>query len=633
MFTSNIKKRITTVAITAVTAGFISVVSVAPANAAVVVSHEYGTLILANGSSISGSAVPFANAATTDVNTMRSVGWVLDTSATVNATAGGNFVNASGTKTASVLPGAQIAFLAKGSGSTGEGTTVTVTGGAMSSLVATNGGGASGGASAGNLHGVTAYALTEAMVSTGATTVTIDNDGAEVIAGTFTVTGAVGTTATIAIYSGDSIQGLGSSTAGTYLGGYVLTIVAAGTTGVYNAGNSYSYQQACMNNATTGTSGVLKFNTTSRCADGAVGVVYVNLQDAYEVALNSGTLTASVSGGLVVGSQASTTGSIINSASAAFSTLTMTGGQAWFYAKQPTANTAGSSTMTITYNGTPIGTFTINWAGTVTSLVVNSASCGIFSTNQLTDTQEGNVGDACVNYTAKDAAGNAVTLAAQPAVEAATGALIGATTSTLTASAGYAVVQSSSVGYGVTTLLIPNNSLSGASTYQLSLTNGALVKVKSNVVNVTVSRGTTNSFTASWDKASYNFGDIATMTITLKDLYGNLMANGTPLTGLDLSVNSGGFAPIGSTCTAATTVGGVIPGAVTCKYSVLNTEGAYAFSADLTTVTPQDASIGTLPIKSSSTVVSNADVLKSIVALIASINKQIQALQKLILKR
>jgi hypothetical protein len=33
------------------------------------------------------------------------------------------------------------------------------------------------------------------------------------------------------------------------------------------------------------------------------------------------------------------------------------------------------------------------------------------------------------------------------------------------------------------------------------------------------------------------------------------------------------------------------------------------------------------------TVVSNADVLKSIVALIASINKQIQALQKLILKR
>ena len=38
-------------------------------------------------------------------------------------------------------------------------------------------------------------------------------------------------------------------------------------------------------------------------------------------------------------------------------------------------------------------------------------------------------------------------------------------------------------------------------------------------------------------------------------------------------------------------------------------------------------------VKSATPSVSNADVLKSIVALIASINKQIQALQKLILKR
>jgi hypothetical protein len=53
----------------------------------------------------------------------------------------------------------------------------------------------------------------------------------------------------------------------------------------------------------------------------------------------------------------------------------------------------------------------------------------------------------------------------------------------------------------------------------------------------------------------------------------------------------------------------------------------------MTTATAQSAVVGALPIKSASTVVSNADVLKSIVALIASINKQIQALQKLILKR
>ena len=108
------------------------------------------------------------------------------------------------------------------------------------------------------------------------------------------------------------------------------------------------------------------------------------------------------------------------------------------------------------------------------------------------------------------------------------------------------------------------------------------------------------------------------------------MANGTALTGLDLTVNTGGFTATGAACTAASTV---TAGVKTCKYSALNTEGAYAFSVDVTTATAQDASIGTLPVKPSTTAVSNADVLKSIVALIASINKQIQALQKLILKR
>jgi hypothetical protein len=51
------------------------------------------------------------------------------------------------------------------------------------------------------------------------------------------------------------------------------------------------------------------------------------------------------------------------------------------------------------------------------------------------------------------------------------------------------------------------------------------------------------------------------------------------------------------------------------------------------TSTSQAETTGTLAVVAATTAVSNADVLKSIVALIASINKQIQALQKLILKR
>jgi len=626
MSSKTLKKRIALVAVTTLTAGFISVATSPVANAGTQIQHEAGTLVLGNISSVSGSATAYvASTAATNYTTMRSVGWVTDTSSTVSVTDGGNFVNGSGTKTANVLPGAAIAFAAKGSHTVAEGFTVTVTGGAMSSLSAT---GTSGAALAGN-----AITLTNAMVSTGTTTVTInDTSYTEVIGGIFNVTAAVGSTATISIYSGTGIDDLGTATAGTYLGGYVLTVVSAANTGTYSAAESSVYQQACMANATTGSSGAVSYDVTSRCQNGQAGVVWVDLEDTYGQPLTSGTLTATASAGSIIGSLTASTGSIINAATAAFSTLNVdSDGDAWFYAKQPVSQTAGSATITITYNGAVIGTKTISWAGTPTVLTVDTAnSCSIFSTNQLTDTQEGNVGDACVVYNAKDAAGNNVTLSAQPTISAATGALVGTTTSALTASSGYAVVQSASVGYGFTTLLIPNNSLSGASTYQLELTNGLLQTVKSQVVNVTVSRGSTNSFKASWDKASYNFGDIATLTIELKDAYGNLMADGTALTGLDLTVNTGGFTATGTACTATSTT---TKGVRTCKYSALNTEGAYAFSVDLTTATAQDPSIGTIPVKPSTAAVSNADVLKSIVSLIASINKQIQALQKLILRR
>jgi len=65
------------------------------------------------------------------------------------------------------------------------------------------------------------------------------------------------------------------------------------------------------------------------------------------------------------------------------------------------------------------------------------------------------------------------------------------------------------------------------------------------------------------------------------------------------------------------------------------TAGSYTGIIDYASLTAVAAVKATPAYKVStgSTDVSNADVLKSIVALIASINKQIQALQKLILKK
>jgi hypothetical protein len=77
-------------------------------------------------------------------------------------------------------------------------------------------------------------------------------------------------------------------------------------------------------------------------------------------------------------------------------------------------------------------------------------------------------------------------------------------------------------------------------------------------------------------------------------------------------------------------------GKKTYKFIVGSTEGSYSMSVDLpkfNSTTYAQAAV-TVPYKiSGSGAVSNADVLKAIVSLIASINKQIAALQKALLKK
>jgi len=62
-------------------------------------------------------------------------------------------------------------------------------------------------------------------------------------------------------------------------------------------------------------------------------------------------------------------------------------------------------------------------------------------------------------------------------------------------------------------------------------------------------------------------------------------------------------------------------------------EGSFVGTFKITGATDKTAKTIQYKVANSTATVTNADVLKSIVALIASINKQIQALQKLILAR
>jgi len=188
--------------------------------------------------------------------------------------------------------------------------------------------------------------------------------------------------------------------------------------------------------------------------------------------------------------------------------------------------------------------------------------------------------------------------------------------------------QTSAVGYGYTTMVVPSSILQGTGTYRLKLTNSAGTAIYSAVQTATVSHGT-DSFSVSWDKASYASGEIATLTIKGKDVYGNPVATGVALTGLALSTNTAGLASVGTACSASSVF---VEGARTCKFAVLNESGSYAYSVDLDTLTAQSASVGTVAVAAAAGV-TNADVLKAIVSLIASINKQIAALQKALLKK
>jgi hypothetical protein len=219
-----------------------------------------------------------------------------------------------------------------------------------------------------------------------------------------------------------------------------------------------------------------------------------------------------------------------------------------------------------------------------------------------------------------------------------TGAMLGAslatTTGNTTDTVHYAtfvtVAQSSTLGFGASTINHPGGSATanfGDGSYQIQVLNSAGVAVKSNVINVTVSNRSAQTFEASFDKASYSPGDIATLTITGKDNGGRLLPSGFPLTGLSILTGTG-LTVAGTACTETSTF---TNGAKTCTFGVGNTGGAYAWSVALTTVSQQSAAVGSVKVVDGA--VSNAEVLKSIVALIASINKQIAALQKLILKR
>jgi len=624
MSTKTIKQRIALVAVSALTAGLFTVVSAPIANATLTVAGAgYGapnTLVIGTNVNTTGTpALPTSaqlNALVAPVP-LTSVGWVANTSAAdanSSANSTGTSTTAGVARTGVMQAGGKISFAATSiasAGATSVGLTVVVTGGTIGSLVTTS-------------------ATVPTSLSGDSKSASIYNTqivGVNTLAGLITLNGAAGTLATIAAYSGTGIVGDTSRTSGTLIAIWSITIAASDNTGTVNLGESTVTQQPCITYATF-SDAKNAFDTLSRCANGRVGVVYVGLKDVYTSAVTGGQLSATATNGAfvnVVGVQTTTAGDNY-AATTAFDTTAATSNN-YVLVTQPVANVGGSTTVTIMYAGTVVGTKTINFAGDVATVTIMPTSATVIA-NGVTSTTSASSFGLTVVYQIKDAAGNAIS--STPTLTGATGAMLGATLSTsaettytipsssATANTGYATINHA--GGTATTNF-------GAGTYQIQVLNGAGVAVKSNVYSVTVSSQTTYTFTASFDKASYSAGDFATMTISAKDINGAPMPTGKTMPGLVISVTAG-LTVAGAECNSASTF---TAGSKTCSFAVGNTAGSYSWAVALTTGTLQAPVTGV--VKQADTAVSNAEVLKSIVALIASINKQIAALQKLILKR
>jgi len=412
---------------------------------------------------------------------------------------------------------------------------------------------------------------------------------------------------------------------------FTITVVAKCGGDSLSLADSY-YRTVAESTVTAGfvTTNVDDSGTTDVATKG-YSYIAVDLKDAYGEALGTaGALIATATNGALVNINSDTAGS------ATTAVLATTAGSGTFIrVDTPTAGTPITTAVSVTFNGASVVTKTIKLRGYGRSIVVTDTTVGL-SGQAYTGTSTAGAGT--FKYQWKDANGDVVPGGAVAAT-AATGlttlvtAVYGGASvgvgNTVAGAAASPTTTSGVTSYGDGKFTCTGSTKSGSATLAVAGNNANLDTVVSAAFTVTCG-GALDTWTISTDKASYATGDIGTLTITGKDANGAMVTDIATLAGITGNVTIGGGAAFVSTPVSADTF---TKGVKTYKFLVNNDEGSYGASVKITGATDTSAKTLQYKVASGTTTVSNADVLKSIVALIASINKQIQALQKLILKR
>lgn len=383
----------------------------------------------------------------------------------------------------------------------------------------------------------------------------------------------------------------------------IKTIYATSTakTNVLSVADSYVRVQD-TSTAGTLTSSVDVATATSVTNTGT-GYINVRAMDAYAAQLSTnGVIQASATGGAVVAWDAAPT-TQVNAAA-------KTGTAGVLYVVQGTANENKpvNTTVTITFNGTLLATKTINFTGRAASILVTGVDIA----------QSNGARTGTYDFVVKDSAGNQLA-----------GVTPTADTTKYTSQVTSVSVGGASSATAVQTGGWTCASTSGSSTVRLQYTHSDASVIYSNDFVAACASGV-NKYTATLDKASYKAGEIATLTISATDI-NSAKVHGAATLGAGVAISGGQL-----TAVSAPTSGDVFDtaGSRSIKFTVGNTAGSYNLIVDLPAYVATDsAKVVSYSVVDASGAVSNAEVLKAIVALIAQINKQIAALQKLILAK
>ena len=635
MSTKTVTKRVALATVVALGAGVLSLVSVSSASAAnsttAGINSTVGTanntdanvgyMYVATLANVTGAATFISTTAQT---ALTSLGLL-----SVSDIAGNSAPVAGTTQTATLVSNGSITLhTALSSATSGASNIVafSVTGGTFAGAALTDGGSAAKAVAYNTGKTVVALSDTGSTTPFGFVNV-VPNTGVS----SFTVNMYTGTATTFT----DVATASGNPTVGSLKGSIVVSVASASTSGTLSLTKSGVFYATSSGGASSDITTAITANGVVQPSVGttswnAAQYASIVAKDAYSVAVASGILTASATNGALV-TLTNGSGTIGTSGTASTAFVTMTAGLAGLGVK-PATSAASSTTVTVSYNGTVIGTKSFTFNGEVAKVILSAPGNGLVSSSSA-------LGNSAT-LVFKDSAGTTLSVGGnatdypqtvtKDAGTAGTGISLGTVTYPTTST------TAGSVAFGC-------GSLNATGQIQVDYSNNDGTVVTSNAVPVTCSGGA-STYTAKFDKAKYAPGDIATLTVTFKDSSGALAADIVAGTSGGIASSATGKTPnitgsnltntSGTSTTAGTSTDATSNGVATYKFIVGSTSGSYQAIVDFPYVDVAGVQAGlqvAYSIADGST--SLNDVLKGIVSLIASINKQIAALAKLVTKK